>query len=542
LPPAARSGAHARPPSTTKSGPTETGTVNVSGLIGTTGPIKRQEDKDALPGVHRTPTPKVIAAATPAPVTPKKSLDKLALDESGEATEVDPGAHLTVPVGEFDHGGTHLDKDKLRVAYEQSTMKRDAANALLGLPEQPQTVVKEPPVEILLGETAAQLTRGDATSIDPMTAKFERGDPTAIGGDSTTITPPDLMPGAGGKLRAHATLRRKRGIGGDVRYVVTVLFGVRKARRELDVLEGQQATRQKSRARHLLTLGRAAVGSEGYDHPALAKARESLAVVEDERAQHAAQVTTADSELLRVRNDRAERAKVYAERIAALDAELTEVTKKLEPLEKESASSTRKAAELQESLRRIDAQIAATEASKHSVKKTMDPASIQAEIASLKADRLAVTRDEPRIAAELDALNPRIAALEARRTEARKKRQELDEDEKKDQGRVQELLAAIGAKRKVVDRAAVDAEEARDKILLELGERIYVDRPSNMTFELAPIDAIDVELGVTDRRMMELREIISTVDKAKLARGIALIILVTAALGTLTFWMLYEFS
>jgi prefoldin subunit 5 len=245
---------------------------------------------------------------------------------------------------------------------------------------------------------------------------------------------------------------------------------------------------------------------------------------------------------LRVRNDRAERAKVYAERIAALDAELAEVTKKLEPLEKESASSTRKAAELQESLRRIDAQIAATEASKHSVKKTMDPASIQAEIASLKADRLAVTRDEPRIAAELDALNPRIAALEARRTEARKKRQELDEEEKKDQGRVQELLAAIGAKRKVVDRAAADAEEVRDKILLELGERIYVDRPSNMTFELAPIDAIDVELGVTDRRMMELREIISTVDKAKLARGIALIILVTAALGTLTFWMLYEFS
>ena len=79
----------------------------------------------------------------------------------------------------------------------------------------------------------------------------------------------------------------------------------------------------------------------------------------------------------------------------------------------------------------------------------------------------------------------------------------------------------------------------RDKILLELGERIYVDRPPSMQFELTPIDAIDVELGSTDRRMMELREIIGSVDKAKLARGIALIILVLAAAGSLTGWLVY---
>lgn len=532
--PAQKSGATAKPPSTVKSGPTETGTVDVSGVIGGMTP------KPAVRGVLPL-RPDEAPVATPAKPPPARRppIASQPPDDSGEATDVDPAAHLTVPIGEFDHGGTLLDKDKLRIAYEQSTIKRDAASALLGLPEQPLTVVKEPPVEVLLNESAVQITRGDVTSIDPATAKFERGDPT-LGPDATSIDPPGAGGAGGGKLRAGATLRRKRGIGGDVRYVATAVLGVRRARRELGALELEQAQRQKSRARHLLTLGRGAVTSEGYDHPALSRAREQLAIVEDERAQHAASVTAADSELLRVRTDRADKAKAYAETMATIDAELAEIAKKLDPLEKEVAAATKKAAELHEALRRIDAKIAATEASKVHVKtQKKDPAEIQAELATLKADRLAVERDEPKIAAELDALNPRIAALEARRAEARKRRVELEDEEKKDQGRAQELLAAIGAKRKVVDRAAADAEALRDKILLELGERIYVDRPPSMQFELAPIDAIDVELGSTDRRMMELKEIISSVDKAKLARGIAVIVLVLGALGAFTAWLIY---
>lgn len=547
--PAGKSGATAKPPSTVKSGPTETGTVNVSGVIGGMTPAPKlitPLDKPGLPGVTikdalplraDTTDRQPPAKTRPPPMLPAKPpVSALPPDESGEATEVDPNAHLTVPVGEFDHGGTLLDKDKLRVAYEQSTIKRDAASALLGIAEQPETVVKAPPVEMLLVESAEQITRGDATSIDPQTAKFERGDPT-LGPDATSIDPTGA--GSGGKLRTQAMLRRKRGIGGDVRYVATAVLGVRRARRELVELEHTQATRQKSRARHLLTLGRAAVGTENYDHPALGKAKESLAIVEDERSQHTAAVTAADSELMRVRTDRAEKAKAYAEAVVATDAELAEIAKKLEPLEKEVASCTRKASELHESLRRIDAKIAATEASKTNVKtQKLDPAEIQAELASLKADREAVKADEPRIAAKLDGLNPRVAALEARRAEARKRRIELDEEEKKDQGRAHELLAAIGAKRKVVDRAALDAEEMRDKILLELGERIYVDRPPSMQFELAPVDAIDVDLGVTDRRMMELREIIGSVDKAKLARGIAVIILVLGVAGAIVYFLL----
>src|SRR5262249_36393520 len=158
--------------------------------------------------------------------------------------------------------------------------------------------------------------------------------------------------------------------------------------------------------------------------------------------------------------------------------------------------------------------------------------------ATLKADRKAIRRDEPGLAGQLDALSPRIAALEAARGEAQRKREELEAAEQEDQRRVEELLTAIGAKRKVVDRAMAEAEARRDKILFQLGERLYVDRPEHLTGQLAPIDEIDVEFGIAERRIMELREIVSSIDKLKVARGVALIVLILGAIGALTFWVI----
>jgi hypothetical protein len=48
-----------------------------------------------------------------------------------------------------------------------------------------------------------------------------------------------------------------------------------------------------------------------------------------------------------------------------------------------------------------------------------------------------------------------------------------------------------------------------------------------------------MELGEADRRAMELREILSTIDKWKLARGIAVIVLVLGAVGGFTGWLIY---
>ena len=377
--------------------------------------------------------------------------------------------------------------------------------------------------------------------IDPQTAKFERGDPTQDRKpDATEIQPPSIgrYP-TGGTLRATAALRRKRGLLGDVRYVFTALGGVRRSRKELTELERRQGLRQISRKRHLVTLGRTAVVTDSFDHPALGKAREQLQRIEEERGKHAGAVAASDAELERVRRDREAKAKEYLEGTTAADAELADLAKKLEPLEKEASQVRKRAQELRESLQRIEKQIADTTARLVSVKaEKMDKAGIQADIASAKADKQAVLRDEPVIASQLDALNPRIAAIEATRAELQKKKQELEKAEKEDQGRTSELLEAIGAKRKVVERASQEAETARDDALFELGERLYVDRPKMLATLLSPIDQIDLELGEGDRRVMELREILSNVDRWKFARGAAMIILALTLVVCFLWWVL----
>jgi hypothetical protein len=372
------------------------------------------------------------------------------------------------------------------------------------------------------------------------TGRFDRGDPT-VGDprpDATALHAPASAAAPTGTLRSAASLPRRRGIAGDLLYIATVLAGLRRARRELTALSARQATRQQSRRHHLITLGRAAVTADGFDHPALGAAREQLAGIEEERSQHAGHVVAADAELGRVRRDREAKAKQYGDDIAGLDGELVALAKKLEPLDKEVTAAKKRGVDLHEALRRIDAKIAATEASLSSPKAAkLDRAEVQAEIAMLRADRKAIQSDEPVIAGQLDALSPRVAALEAARGEAQHKRAELETAEHDDQRRVEELLAAIGAKRKVVDRAAADAEALRDKILFKLGERLYVDRPADLTPEFAPVDAIDLELGSADRRVMELREILASVDRWKLARGIALLVVLLGAIGALVTWL-----
>jgi hypothetical protein len=391
----------------------------------------------------------------------------------------------------------------------------------------------------------AGATRGDPTALDPQTAKFERGDPKLDARpDVTEIEAPRATKHpTGGTLRTSAALRRKRGLAGDVRYVFTAVFGVRRSRRELAELEHRQGLRLTSRRRHLVTLGRTAAVLDAFDHPALGKAREQLAAIEEERSRHAGAVAASDAELERVRRDRESKAKHHADEIAAADAELVELGKKLEPLEKEAATARKRASDLRDELHRIEKKITDTEALLVSVKaEKMDKAAIQADIATCKANKQAVLRDEPAIAAELDALNPRIAAIEAARGELQAKQADIRKAEAEDQRRTLELLDAIGAKRKVVERAAAEAETARDGALFELGERLYVDRPGVVSAHLSPIDQIDLELGEGDRRMMELKEILSNIDGWKLTRGLAMIVVVLGVIGSLAAWLVYLLS
>ncbi len=480
------------------------------------------------------PQPPVTNRSGSLPVTNKSGSVPAVTNRSGSLPAMPPGAptaapytsqHAPVPRGEFDGP-----EDSGELLSPAPSLMDPTSPA----PTKPPTTLKDAPLEILVPDS---VQRDDATSIDPGTTRFERGDPTSLGGISDPSAPTSGR--KHGRLRTIAALRRQRGWFGDVRYVATVMFGVRRSRRELADLELKQQSRQAERERYLVTLGRSAVVADSFDHPALGPAREKLAAVEDERSRHRSQVVAADEELVRVTSEREAKAKQYTTDLASLDAELNELAKRVEPLIKEQASATRRAADLRETLRRIDAQIAETTSSLVAVRSKKDPAAIQAELATLKADREATKRDEPKLAQELDSLSPRIAAIEAKRAESTKKRAEMTKSEEADKGRSEELLAAIGAKRKVMDRAANDAEELRDKALFELAERLYVDRPIELASELAPIDAIDVELGSADRRVMELREIMDSIDRRKLLRGIAMITLAVVLVGGFVGWILY---
>jgi hypothetical protein len=491
---------------------------------------------DRLPPRPASPAP----AAPPARPSPAPGQDRIRDPDPEHGPPTRPP--VAAPIGEPGRGQTSLEPDPPRPRLPPATGARE----LLGRSEPARATVAPPSLDLVLAEGTARL-RDDATSHDrsaSSTGRFERGDPTPgeaqpERGDATTLSPPPPSRGAAaGSLRAPAALPRVRGISGDLRYVGTVVLGLRAARRELAGIEARQATRQQSRRHHLVILGRTAA-TTAFEHPALSAARALLATVEDERSQHAGDVAAADAELLRVRRDRDLGAARFVTELAALDASLVALARQREPLDKDARSIKKRAAALRDALAKIDDKIAATEASLTSARAgKLDRATIQAELATLRADRNAIQSDEPGLAGELDMLNPRIAAVEAARADAVRARAEQARAEHDDQHRAEELLAAIGARRKVVDRATAEADARRDKILFGLGEQLYVDRPATLAGQLAPIDEIDLELASADRRAMELREILSSVDRWKLARGVALLVATLGGLATLTTWLL----
>jgi hypothetical protein len=185
----------------------------------------------------------------PAPIDrmPPVIIDAALIEEhrsiAAEIAAAKPGAlrakpNLTgpVPIGEFDSGSHDPEEEaKLRTAHAQAqaTEIHHTADALLGIPAQPRTVVKETPIGVLLDETAARLQIDSSKpTVDPSTVRFERADPTSEGrDDATEIQSPSDHKATSGTLRASAMLRRKRGAMGDVRYVFTALFGLRAAKK-----------------------------------------------------------------------------------------------------------------------------------------------------------------------------------------------------------------------------------------------------------------------------------------------------------------------
>jgi hypothetical protein len=375
--------------------------------------------------------------------------------------------------------------------------------------------------QVVAVTVAATAERGDATMID---ATHQRTDETEI----RAAGPQVADAGIAATLRHAPSLPRRRGLWGDMRYVFTVWLGGRRARREIATLEREQLERESTRRRHLTAIGRSAATAAELDQTQIRRVRDTIAAIDQERSKQASQVGASDEEMETVRRERAAKATAHRDETEALDLEQAQLLQKLEPMQREAATARRKATDLRNALTKLDERIRNVEAGRG---KWADSATQAAELAALRAERQGVARDEPIIAAQLDSLVPRIASIEATRERLRRKVLERNEEEEEDRKRCEELLTAIAAKRKVVDRATADAEKARERMLAELGERLYVDRPADLSARLGPIDSLDLELGAGQRRIMELKEILASVDRWKVARGLVWWTVVLAALG-----------
>jgi len=255
-------------------------------------------------------------------------------------------------------------------------------------------------------------------------------------------------------------------------------------------------------------------------------AREQLTEIEERRAQHAGVTAAAEEEIAAVRRDHAAEEQRRHADIAALEAELARVTERLAPLARDLATARRAAADLKGTLAHLDAKIAAVEM-RAANKPRADAAS--AELAALQSERVAVAGDEPVLAVELDALTPRVASLEASRDDLHALLARARDEHRDASRRSDEIIAALVARKVVEDRAVAEGEADRRRALQGLGERLHADRPDDLRFELAAIDDRDLALAQKQRRVMELREILSSIDRAALARGAFVVLVVIAS-------------
>ncbi len=335
---------------------------------------------------------------------------------------------------------------------------------------------------------------------------------------------------AGTPLREPSRLPRQAGLLGDVRYVFTSLLGGARARREHAALREQIDAERAQRSKRVLALARRIIADTNVELRTVRVARESLTDIAEAQSQRVGGVAGADAELQNLERSRSEQAEQNIASIRTLETGLEEVAKRLEPLERRAAKARAKAAKLGDSISEIDRQIAREEASLVAVKGPRnDPASVEARLAALRADGDALRREQPAISAELDEVEPIIAGLTATRDETRAKIEAQTTEEREAQVRSDEMIAAVRARRAVEQRAVREVERDRDAALLALGEQLCVDRPPQLTGDLASIDEHEVTIATLERRAIELLELVESIDKAAVIRGG--LVLAAAALG-----------
>jgi predicted nucleic acid-binding Zn-ribbon protein len=407
-------------------------------------------------------------------------------------------------------------------------------------PAPPAVAAPSPPPAIAVAAATS------APAPEPLTIASERTDPTERDdatrvdprGDATVLAAAERAAAtAGGSLPPRAAFRRQRGWTGDVAYVATVAFRSAAARRELARLEASVETTRKARTQLLIALGAEAVGQPDLAGAAVAAARTALAAIEDERAARAGAAAAADAEADAIARTLRAELDHHRTRTAELEAELAALAGRLAPLDKEVAAVRKRGDALRATLAKQDDALRALEARCAAMRGKSERAAVEAELATVRADRVAIARDEPALAAQLDELTPRVAALEAERATVRERLAETAAAARRAQARADDELAAVAAQQKVVARDVEDLGRRRDRALSELGAELALSRPPSLAAAQARLDDADAAAAEEQRRAIELREMLDTIDRGAVARGVAILALVAFALCAVVFFL-----
>ncbi len=90
---------------------------------------------------------------------------------------------------------------------------------------------------------------------------------------------------------------------------------------------------------------------------------------------------------------------------------------------------------------------------------------------------------------------------------------------------------------KVVDeRAEAELLVAQEEALAALGEQLAEERPEELTLPLRSIEAHEVAIATLDRRHLELSELVRSVDRWAVARGVLWLLTLAVGVAAALVW------
>jgi hypothetical protein len=350
-----------------------------------------------------------------------------------------------------------------------------------------------------------------------------RADAARLAGSTTAI------------LRLPPTLRRGRGPWGDALYVFGSIVGVARGNRELSAVARQLEAEKESRGRRLADLARLCLADSDVDNEMVARGREEIIELEDQRSRRAGAVAAADAEVAALERDRDEERQRHALELEALRRQDREMGEKLDPLQRRVQGTRRRATRLIEAMEELARRITRAEARLPRLAPE-ERAAAEAHIASLLAERQAMADEQPTLAAELDELEPAIASLIASRADGRTRVARIEKEERDAVVRTEEKVTAVRARRVVDERAEAELAQDQDDALGALGERLAVERPAELGSRLRGIEEHEVAIATLDRRHLELYELVRGVDRWAVARGVLWLLVLAVGAAAALVW------